>query len=174
MKSSLLDSIVSILREHTPKTPIEELWKDKFLQHAHIDMLSKQNTHPGHFTASGFVRNRNTQQVVLIFHPKFHKWIQPGGHLEVFDEHIVEAAKREIMEETGLVELEWDGTMRLDIHDVPASSSVGAHQHWDLQLGFGTEQTNTSGTLAAQWFFPHELNPSMTDDSVMRFVEGWL
>lgn len=173
MKSSLLESIVSILQGHTPCSSREIEFKKIFLRNADIPLLSKQNTDPGHFTASGFVRNPETNKFVFIFHPKFQKWIQPGGHLDESDSHILLAAQREIEEETGLTDIIWDGTLRLDIHNVPANSAIGAHQHWDLQFGFLTKQLHTLGAIHSQWFSRSEIQPSITDDSVLRFVEDW-
>ena len=37
----------------------------------------------------------------LIEHPRLHRWMVPGGHVEV-DEHVAQAAEREALEETGL------------------------------------------------------------------------
>ena len=51
------------------------------------------------FTASVFIVNGDA--VLLGKHEKFHRWLQPGGHIEL-DEDPNEAALREVKEETGL------------------------------------------------------------------------
>jgi 8-oxo-dGTP pyrophosphatase MutT (NUDIX family) len=55
-----------------------------------------------HYTASVFIfTNQLPAKVLLIHHKKFNKWMQPGGHQEEY-ENPVEAAIREVKEETGL------------------------------------------------------------------------
>ncbi|HSW48020.1 MAG TPA: NUDIX domain-containing protein [Candidatus Saccharimonadales bacterium] len=54
------------------------------------------------FTASVWLITRTKpKKVLLIHHKKFGKWVQPGGHIEQF-ENPIECAIREIKEETGL------------------------------------------------------------------------
>lgn len=55
-----------------------------------------------HFTASAFILSKNSpKKVVLVHHKKHGVWLQPGGHVEPF-ENPVEAAVREVKEETGI------------------------------------------------------------------------
>jgi 8-oxo-dGTP pyrophosphatase MutT (NUDIX family) len=56
-----------------------------------------------HATASVFLcaRGDDAWRVGLIRHPRFGKWMLPGGHVEP-DENPAEAALREVAEETGL------------------------------------------------------------------------
>jgi len=51
------------------------------------------------FTASVFIVSEG--KVLLHFHKKLRKWLQPGGHIEL-DEDPNQAAIREAKEETGL------------------------------------------------------------------------
>ncbi|WP_114637113.1 NUDIX hydrolase [Polynucleobacter necessarius] len=89
----------------------------------------------GHITASGLVINAENK-ALLIFHPYIKQWIQPGGHIDD-GESPVEAAIREVYEETGLVcILDEDclDPIDIDIHEIPANSEKGesAHLHIDL------------------------------------------
>lgn len=53
------------------------------------------------YTASAFVLNRENK-MLLIWHKKFNKYVQPGGHI-LDDELPYEAAIREVFEETKVV-----------------------------------------------------------------------
>ena len=56
-----------------------------------------------HATASVFLLTRlhGGWRIGLIHHPRLHRWMLPGGHLETH-ENPAEAALREVTEETGL------------------------------------------------------------------------
>ena len=54
----------------------------------------------GHITASGLVIKDDL--ALLIYHPYIKQWMQPGGHIDNGEEPI-EAAIREVYEETGVV-----------------------------------------------------------------------
>ncbi len=58
-------------------------------------------TYPQHITASACVLNESMTQVLMIFSPKFGRWLLPGGHLDA-GEMPREAALREFMEECGV------------------------------------------------------------------------
>ncbi|HVZ12358.1 MAG TPA: NUDIX hydrolase [Patescibacteria group bacterium] len=55
-----------------------------------------------HYTASAWILTKtNPQKLLLIKHKKFNLWLQPGGHIEKF-ENPIEAVIRETFEETGV------------------------------------------------------------------------
>ena len=60
-----------------------------------------------HFTVSAFVSRvgpDGTGATLLHWHAKNQMWLPPGGHVEA-DEDPIEAAHREVLEETGLTVL---------------------------------------------------------------------
>jgi 8-oxo-dGTP pyrophosphatase MutT (NUDIX family) len=66
--------------------------------------MKKRKTFEGEkqFTASVWILNKtHPKKMLLIRHRKLGKWMQPGGHIEKF-ENPIEAAIREVFEETGL------------------------------------------------------------------------
>jgi 8-oxo-dGTP pyrophosphatase MutT (NUDIX family) len=86
---------------------------------------------PVHVTGSGFVLGR--RGIVLLHHLKFAMWLQPGGHVDA-GETPWQAARREVVEETGLDVAFLDGTPQLahvSVHDVP-----DGHTHLDLRYLF--------------------------------------
>ena len=74
--------------------------------------------------------------MLLILHPYIKKWFQPGGHIDE-GESPIEAAIREVYEETGLVcmsDIEYPEPIDIDVHEIPANpnKNEGAHLHVDL------------------------------------------
>lgn len=88
----------------------------------------------GHITASGLVIDN--KKVLLIFHPFIKRWFQPGGHIDD-GESPVDAAIREVYEETGLVcvlDSKDPEPIDIDVHEIPENPKKGedAHLHIDL------------------------------------------
>ena len=90
----------------------------------------------GHITSSGLVINDN--KALLVFHPHLSQWLQPGGHIDD-GESPVEAAIREVYEETGLLCSLAKNNVDLvdvDIHQIPANIKKNECQHWHMDLCF--------------------------------------
>lgn len=61
---------------------------------------------PSHLTASTVVLDRERRQVLLVLHARLGLWLQPGGHCESGDGTLLDVARREAVEETGIAALE--------------------------------------------------------------------
>lgn len=100
------------------------------------------------FTASVWILSKTKPtKVLLVHHRKYNKWIQPGGHIEKF-ENPIDAAIREVKEETGLdihflkpyLQQTPDGTTKflkapdfLLEQKITAHNGEAEHFHIDLQ-----------------------------------------
>lgn len=97
-----------------------------------------------HFTVTTYIIQE--KKTLLLYHPKLHKWLPPGGHLEE-NELPTEGAKREVKEETGLdvefirQENVWVNCWNASsfarpflclLEEIPPHGSQEAHQHMDL------------------------------------------
>ncbi len=100
--------------------------------------LDRRNYAPGHVTASGIVLSMDQREVLLVFHRKLGRWLQPGGHIETTDHTAAEAAAREIREETGVTPAaEWEPTLvGIDVHEIPAREREPTHLHHDIVWRF--------------------------------------
>ena len=134
---------------------------------------------PGHFTASAFVLSPDHRDIVLIHHKKLGIWVQPGGHVEGADADLMSAARREVLEEVGLAELEPFGSgasliFDVDIHSIPARKADPAHEHFDVRFAFVSptrELVLSEEVSDVKWVALDEVRQVATDDSVMRAVE---
>jgi 8-oxo-dGTP pyrophosphatase MutT (NUDIX family) len=139
------------------------------------DPFARDHFVPGHFTASAFVLSPDGGQLLLIFHEKFRRWLQPGGHVEPDDADLFAAARREVGEETGLVELDLvgPGLFDVDVHDIPARKGDPAHRHFDARVLLRARSLDSragSDALAARWLPLGDVPTVETDESVLRAV----
>jgi 8-oxo-dGTP pyrophosphatase MutT (NUDIX family) len=129
---------------------------------------------PGHVTASAVVFTPELDRVLLIYHERLARWLQPGGHIETRDVTLAAAAQREVREETGL-EVVLDGTPRLlgiDVHKIPATHDEPAHLHHDFMFCFTAADTMiTGGDSHAKWCTVDQLREYGADDPLLRAVE---
>jgi 8-oxo-dGTP pyrophosphatase MutT (NUDIX family) len=99
---------------------------------------------PGHLTAGAILIDRTSGVVLQLKHAKLGRWLLPGGHVELSDQSLIEAARRELIEEAGSIgvgaSLIADYPVDVDIHPIPPRSdgSEGEHLHFDFRFGFST------------------------------------
>jgi 8-oxo-dGTP pyrophosphatase MutT (NUDIX family) len=141
----------------------------------HPDCLLRSNL-AGHLTGSAFVVDRERQHLLLIHHRALDRWLQPGGHAD--GEADLEAvARREVLEETGVGDLELlvPGPFDLDIHPIPEKPGVPAHLHYDVRFLFAADRAASLGGDEREirevvWVPLDGLDGLRLDESVLRPV----
>lgn len=133
-------------------------------------MTKKVRKGEKHFCSSVWILTKKTpRRVLLVHHKKLGKWLQPGGHVEIY-ENPIETAVREVFEETGINirfmlkkinKIDKDGSF-LPIPDflmeqtIPVYKDEPQHYHIDInyvvkvkqeELKFNPEESNEIG-----WF----------------------
>jgi 8-oxo-dGTP pyrophosphatase MutT (NUDIX family) len=133
---------------------------------------SREQIAPGHFTASAFLIAPAHRQTLLIEHPTLGLWLQPGGHFEPADESAVAAARREVQEETGLIDMTIDDKLfDIDVHQIPARGHVPAHRHFDLRFLIRLDALavpRSAENVRTRWLTLAELEVEPMDHSVRR------
>ena len=100
--------------------------------------FSRAQFAPGHITCTGLVLSPERDRILLVLHRRLQRWLLPGGHVEADDSRIGDAARREVVEETGSV-LAPDDAPRLvglDVHGIPPRRDEPFHLHHDLIFAF--------------------------------------
>jgi 8-oxo-dGTP pyrophosphatase MutT (NUDIX family) len=102
------------------------------------DPFSRSAFDPGHLTASGIVLSADGQRVLLVYHRRLRRWLQPGGHVEPEDPDLVATARREIQEETGVAldQCVPPVVVGVQVHRIPPRTDEPAHLHHDVAFRF--------------------------------------
>ena len=98
-----------------------------------------RRTQRGHITSSAFVLDESYANVLMVWHRKLKRWLQPGGHVEDDDESTSASAMREAREETGFSVKPGVLGRRVfdvDVHRIPAYKGEPEHLHLDIRYIF--------------------------------------
>jgi 8-oxo-dGTP pyrophosphatase MutT (NUDIX family) len=90
---------------------------------------------PGHVTCTALVLHPREPRVVLFMHHhRLHRWLLPGGHVEVSDGSLAGAAAREAVEETcvRIDPARAPSLAGIDVHGIPPKKDEPFHLHHDL------------------------------------------
>ena len=120
-------------------------------------------------------------KVLLINHPRYNKWLSPGGHIEL-DEDPEQALYREIAEETGLevtIINSKPPAMEDGIKPMPTPSFVDVHEanppHKHIGLVYVAIAANANNVLSDEhtdfaWVSKDELdNPKYNLGATLKF-----
>lgn len=130
----------------------------------------------GHATGSAFIISRVPQKVVLIYHKKLRRWLQPGGHAELGEPDLLTAAIREVREEIGL-ELPRNNAslLDLDVHRIPRLKNQPSHFHFDFRYLFMLDKPLPlkvgSDAKLARWFSCKEMEELELDKGLKRMFK---
>ena len=113
-----------------------------FLENNKSNLFNRKNFE-GHITASGYIFSLGDRKILLLEHKQLNVYVQPGGHIEEDDNSILDAAKREVYEETGLKDLKLlnidsDINVPLDInsHYIPKNDTKKEEEHYHHDFSY--------------------------------------
>jgi 8-oxo-dGTP pyrophosphatase MutT (NUDIX family) len=142
-----------------------------------LDCFSR-SCFPGHFTGSSLVVSADGQQALLHHHRKLDRWLQFGGHCDG-DEDVLQVARRETLEESGIEGLILASArpFDLDIHEIPAKGGEPVHWHYDVRYVFiapeGAVYQTSEESVELRWFTPDQMEALNLDDGLRRLLSKW-
>ncbi|MGZ4694639.1 MAG: NUDIX hydrolase [Acidimicrobiales bacterium] len=145
-------------------------------------MLAFVDAHPdalwrscltGHLTGSALVVDASRRRVLVLFHRKVQRWLQPGGHVDG-DANLPAAALREATEETGIEGLRVVvPAIDLDIHEFRARGEP-SHLHLDVRYlvlaPAGAQERGNHESEALRWVTLDELPGLDVDPGTVRMA----
>lgn len=144
----------------------------------HPDVLHRSCT-TGHLTGSALVVDPATQHVLILFHAKVQRWLQPGGHADG-DANLAHVALREAQEETGIVGLRVvTPAIDLDVHVFHnAAGTEPDHLHLDVRhlviAPAGAEPVANHESEGLRWVAVEDLEALEVDPGTIRMARAGL
>ncbi len=132
----------------------------------------------GHITGSAWVVNRAGTHTLLTHHRKLNIWLQLGGHVDG-DPHVLRAATREAIEESGIPVYApvRETIFDLDIHSIPARGEIAEHFHYDVRFALQAASKDyvvSDESHDLQWVEIENLEAYTTEESMLRMRQKWL
>lgn len=149
------DLFLELISDYLLLFPNERQRQERFIEYLnnHNDEeITDWNNFDGHIVASGIVYAKNEQKFLLIYHNDLKMFLCPGGHIESSDNNPLDAAKREVKEETGIddineVVLSGNKLIPIDIdtHLIPYNErlKLPEHYHFDFRYLFTIDSIET-------------------------------
>ena len=179
-------SLVDALSRFLSLEPREEEDRRRMVEFVrqHPDPFNRSITE-GHFTGSGLVISEDGSAVLLLFHKKLQRWLQPGGHGDSGEAEGERVAAREVAEETGLLPRLHPSAPRpfdVDIHTIPARKADPEHEHLDLRYLFVAGRSEAlqaeegegapipEGSASLRWFDLEEALAMDIDPGLKRMI----
>lgn len=135
---------------------------------------SRQQFTPGHMTSTACVLHPEGGRFLLVHHKRLDRWLFPGGHVEEEDSAIWDTARREAVEETGVVlASETPVLAGMDVHGIPGKKQEPYHLHHDLIFCFRAQSDSfqvTEETRAVAWCTPAEFDHYALPSSIRECV----
>ena len=149
----------------------------------HPDCYWRSHFNPGHVTGSGLLVSNDNRRVLLNHHKFLDMWIGFGGHADG-ERDILSVCRREIMEESGIDNIEplTDAIVDVSVHPVPPNPAKGepAHRHFDIRYIFRVKNAADENfsisdeSVSLRWC---DYNEAMAliraDDKIVRLLKKW-
>lgn len=165
------------LKQYNPLSEEEKGYKNKMLElyQAKGVKAFSRNNFEAHFTASAWIINSDTNEILLLHHKKLNKWLQPGGHADG-ETNLEKVARKEANEETGLENLQLvsNEVYDIDIHLIPENTGIPEHYHYDVRFAYFCERNEKTQinheSNDFQWIKLQKVEDLTQEPSILRMV----
>jgi 8-oxo-dGTP pyrophosphatase MutT (NUDIX family) len=162
-----LDAVTTLSRWVPPDAGQERLRAD-YLEALADDAAVFKAGPPVHLTASCIVLDHRSERVLLTLHTKARTWLQFGGHIEGTDATLHAAARREVLEESGIGDIEVDPRV-VELHRHPLGPRFGrCAEHLDVRFAGwaprGAEPERSEESLDVRWWAVGALPAEVVSD----------
>lgn len=161
----MLDEVVKKYLQFYPEDKEQlKLLLDQLKDDEHLD---DRRNFRGHIAGDAVIFSPDLKKILYVYHLRFRKWQQPGGHLESDEEGPWLTAPREAVEESGVKISKIIGPdkndPRIPLHivtgAVPPSKKKNEPKHWHHDFRYGIiaeteelEPIDDAGTGDARWW----------------------
>lgn len=169
------DILLNVLNNYLllfPEEQQRQITLINYLDSHEDDELTDWNNFDGHIVAGGFIYAKEENKFLVLYHNDLKMFLYPGGHVDSSDANTLEASKREILEETGLTNLEQlklteDALIPIDIdtHKIGYNERLNLpeHYHFDFRYLFMVDKisdikTDTEELSSYRWISVEELS----------------
>lgn len=144
MKKIIEEALKKYLNKYPEESDRQSQFKE-FLENSNDEEVTDWNNFNGHVVASGYVYAKKERKFLLVYHRDFKKFIYPGGHIDKEDISPIQAARREVAEETGLINVQnvsnfEDENVPIDIDtqkiEINERLNLPQHYHFDYRYLF--------------------------------------
>ena len=165
------------LSEYKPQDENEKESLKKILKflNTNSNCFSRTNK-SGHITGSALVID-GIGNVLLNRHKMLDKWLQFGGHSDE-DPNTLNVAKREVLEESGISDIDDLGgkIFDVDVHLIPENKAKNepAHYHYDIRFLFiakNKEFKISDESKCIKWLSYEEARILVTEQSMLRMLD---
>ena len=170
--------ILKELEKFVPRNEFEvkELQIIKKFIKENPNVLTRDNE-VAHITVSSWVTNSTLDKVLMVYHNIYNSWSWPGGHVDG-NKNLAQVAMYEVMEETGIKELDFltDTCISVEILPVLAhyknDKVVAAHLHFNVSYAFIADETQIirpklDENKAVKWIAVDELDKIVTEKNML-------
>ena len=149
-----MEELLNILNEYLVLFPEEQARQNRLIDYlkSHTKVEATDwNNFDGHIVAGGFIYSKEDNKFLVLYHKDLKMYLYPGGHVDAEDVNTLFAAKREVLEETGIDNLEQlkmseDELIPIDIdtHKIGYNERLNLpeHYHFDFRYLFVVDKIN--------------------------------
>ena len=144
MKNTVLNILSNYLELFPKEQKRQLIFKNYVETHNDIEIIDWNNFN-GHIVTGGFIYAKEENKFLVLHHKDLNIDIYPGGHIDGTDKNPLEAAIREVHEETGIYDLTQLKICKnklvpidIDTHKVPYNKRLNLpeHYHFDFRYLF--------------------------------------